>query len=207
MKVVLPDHDQPLAKSDLLSQLQDVELEFTLPNPKAELKGQIQRTPQATLESGQRGVRNKYIGTGGITVESAGYEELEFLESKIMVTEGKLAVPKKAAMLARATGLEPDQIRRGLDDLKHLASAIALKITLAEERSDPEQENRRERLMFLSPLVQSRGGSQRGSPTPSISPSNSQRRSPSPSRPFLAAGHLYGPGDQPLNLLVGLLRL
>ena len=172
IKVVLPDHEQPLTEIDLLSQLQDVELEFTLPNPKAELKGQIQRTPQATLESGQRGVRNKYIGTGGITVESAGYEELEFLESKIMVTEGKLAVPKKAAMLARATGLEPDQIRRGLDDLKDLATEIAQKISAAEEKRDPEHEDRRERLKFLSPLAQSRGGSQRGSPTPSLSPSN-----------------------------------
>ena len=122
MKAVLPDHDQPLAKSDLLSQLQDVEIEYTLPNPNAVQKKQVQRTPKATHESGQRGVCNKYIGTGGITVENAGYEELRFLETKIKLTECKLAVPDKAAVLARTTGLEPDQIRRGLDDLKDLAT-------------------------------------------------------------------------------------
>ena len=182
MKVVLPDHDQPLAKSDLLSQLQDVEIEDTLLNPNAVQKEQIQRTPKATHESMQRGVCDKYIGTGGITVENAGYEELRFLETKIKLTECKLAIPHNAALLARATGLEIHNIQQGLEGLKHLASAIALKITLAEERSDPEQENRRERLKFLSPLAQSRGGSQGGSPTPSISPSNSQRRSPSPRR-------------------------
>ena len=182
MKVVLPDHDQPLAKSDLLSQLQDVEIEYTLLSPNAVQKKQIQRTPKATHESMQRGVCDKYIGTGGITVENAGYEELRFLETKIKLTECKLAIPHNAALLARAMGREIHNIQQGLEGLKHLASAIALKITLAEERSDPEQENRRERLKFLSPLAQSRGGSQRGSPTPSMSPSNSQRRSPSPRR-------------------------
>ena len=85
-KIVLPDHDQPLAESDLLSQLQDVEIEFTLPDPSAVPREQIQSTPKATRESVKRVQRDKYLGTGGITAENAGYEELEFLETKIKLT-------------------------------------------------------------------------------------------------------------------------
>ena len=164
VKMVLPAYDQPLTEGDLLSQLQDVEIEFSLQKRDAVPKEKIQRTPKATHESMQRNVRDKHIGTGGITVENAGYEELEFLETKIKLTECTLAVPKKAALLARATGLEIHEIQQGLDGLKDLASAIALKISVAEEKRDPAQKDRRERLKFLSPPVQSRGGSQRNSP-------------------------------------------
>ena len=173
MKIVLPDCDQPLSEGDLLSQLQDVEMEFTLQKLNAVPKEQIKRTPKATHDSAKRVFWDKHLGTGGITIENAGYEELKFLETKIKLTECKLVVPDKAALFARATGLEIDKIHQGLDCLKDLATAIALKISLTEEKDDPEQKDRRERLKFLSPPVQSRGGSQRNSPSPSPPPTPS----------------------------------
>ena len=186
-KVVLPHLDQPLDMGDLLHQLHEEEIEFTLPTPTAAPREQIQRTPNATLDSTKRIIRDKHIGTGGIVVENAGLEELEFLETRIKLTECKLAVPDKAAVLARMMGMEIDEVQQGLDDLKDLATAVAIKISAEEEASDPvqrdiaeRQRDRAERLKFVSPLVQSRGGSQGKSPVPSTpSPSNP----PSPSLP------------------------
>ena len=79
--MVLPAYDQPLTEGDLLSQLQDVEIEFSVQKRDAVPKEKIQRTPKATRESVKRVQRDKYLGTGGITAENAGHEELEFLES------------------------------------------------------------------------------------------------------------------------------
>ena len=176
--VVLPEHDQPLTESDLLSQLKEHEIDFMLPPAAAAPKEQIQRTPKATLDSAMRVTRDKHIGTGGITVDCAGIEELEFIENKIKLTECKLAVPKNAALLSRATGVEIGDIHQGLDDLKDLAIEIAQKITAEDDPIDPVQRDRRERLKFLSPPVQSRGGSQGTSPVPSTSSPSSSPRPP-----------------------------
>ena len=68
----MPGYDQPLSEADLISQLQDVEMEFTLQELNAVRREKIQRTPEATNTSSKRVVRDKHIGTGGITVEGAG---------------------------------------------------------------------------------------------------------------------------------------
>ena len=52
-------------------------------------------TPEeTTLESSEHTLRDKYIGTSGITVDNAGEAELDILENKIKLTESCLAIPK-----------------------------------------------------------------------------------------------------------------
>ena len=116
---------------ETLEQTLNVRMTHIEHKPQPKLAKTPKGTSKAMNEAALKAYQEKHIGNSGITEDNARPEDLETLSDKIELTEEKLADDKSANILSMALGMNIDEIKEEVKQLKDLRSIIAASIDLA----------------------------------------------------------------------------